>query len=403
MQTVIGEKLIRQQKPSEKPFEVRDAKLKGFILRVQPSGSMSFICEFGRGKRITLGPTEILTVHQAKSRAKQILADAVKGIDPRAEKRKEKAHTFASFLDEDYGPWLFANLKSKRNASRALTRLKSFSEIENKKLHDISTWLLEKWRFARQKEGTSDSTINRDIAELKSSLSKAVDWDMLESNPLAKFKLAKQDYAPKVRFLDESEEARLRDALKTKTQQLREGRERGNAWRRERGYPELPATPHNHLRPLVLLAMNTGMRRGELFSLQWEDVDLDKALLTVVGSTAKSGKTRHLPLNSEAVAVLAEWKAKVGSHNALIFPGKGGDRLDNINTAWRTLMKKAEITVFRFHDLRHHFASKLVMAGVDLNTVRELLGHGDIKMTLRYAHLAPEHKAAAVEKIVTKE
>jgi len=84
-----------------------------------------------------------------------------------------------------------------------------------------------------------------------------------------------------------------------------------------------------------------------------------------------------------------------------VFAAADGGRLEDVKGAWRALVKAAAVKAFRFHDLRHTFASKLVTAGVDLNTVRELLGHGDIKMTLRYAHLQPETKAAAVAKLVS--
>jgi integrase len=124
-------------------------------------------------------------------------------------------------------------------------------------------------------------------------------------------------------------------------------------------------------------------------------------VLTVVAEHAKSGRARHGPLNEEAVRVVK--KCRTGDVNVAgyVFPGTGGDRLIDVKTAWKPLLQVARVTGFRFHDLRHTFASRLVMAGVDLNTVRELLGHADLKMTLRYAHLAPEHKAAAVAKLVS--
>jgi integrase len=148
--------------------------------------------------------------------------------------------------------------------------------------------------------------------------------------------------------------------------------------------------------PLVIVALNTGLRRGELFNLIWTDVDLRDKRLTVQGQGSKSGNTRYVPLNDEALSTLEAWRNGTKNHG-LVFPSPvTGERLNNVRKSWGGIIRKAKIQKFRFHDLRHTFASKLVMAGVDLNTIRELLGHSTMEMTLRYAHLAPEHKAAAV-------
>ena len=154
----------------------------------------------------------------------------------------------------------------------------------------------------------------------------------------------------------------------------------------------------DHLTPMVLLSLNTGLRRGELFSLHWKDIAMHTKTLTVRGETAKTKQTRHLPLNAEALQVLMAWHQQSAGED-LVFPGKNGQRLDNVRKAWAGVLTAAGIVGFRWHDLRHTFASKLVMAGVPLNTVRELLGHTTPAMTLRYAHLAPDHKASAVERL----
>jgi len=401
MQAVIGNQLINTMKPTDKPFEVRDAKLKGFLVRVQPSGAMSYIVEYARGKRITIGKTNVLTPTQARDRAKEILADAIKGEDPQAARKAAKAHTFRSFITKEYGPWFSANRRTGKATLDTLLNL--FPDLQDKKLAELNPWLVDKWRRNRLKE-VSPATINRNLGALKAALSKAVEWSFLEENPLARVKSAKIDHGGVIRYLNEDEETRLLAALDERESRKRESRENGNQWRRERGYPELESYAGqayaDHLKPLVLLALNTGLRRGELFALTRENVDMPRALLTVKGETAKSGKTRHIPLNAEALAALAAWRDSKPTAQGLVFPGQDGGRLTDTKTAFNRLLEKAGVEKFRFHDLRHHFASRLVMAGVDLNTVRELLGHGDIKMTLRYAHLAPEHKAAAVARLV---
>lgn len=122
-------------------------------------------------------------------------------------------------------------------------------------------------------------------------------------------------------------------------------------------------------------------------------------IFKIAGQITKNSSSRYIPLNDEAYKIIKQLYEKSDSKKGLVFLSKDNKPFNNIKRSWATILKKAQITDFRWHDLRHHFASKLVMAGIDLNTVRELLGHSDIKMTLRYAHLAPEHKIKAVNKI----
>ncbi len=142
--------------------------------------------------------------------------------------------------------------------------------------------------------------------------------------------------------------------------------------------------------------MNTGLRRGEVLKLRWGSVDFNRRLITVEGRNAKNRQTRHVPLNEEAMNVLRCWREQSGG-SAKVF-----DVVTRFQTAWKKLLLRARIAHFRWHDLRHHFASRLVQRGVPLNTVRDLLGHSSVGMSLRYAHLAPDQRREAVAKLNEK-
>lgn len=151
------------------------------------------------------------------------------------------------------------------------------------------------------------------------------------------------------------------------------------------------------LRPVVQVALHTGLRKKELLGLQWGDVNLDRQVITVREVHAKSGVAREVPLNRTAWSLLAGLRAVNTPKEKAVFLNRTGKPYVQISTLYRAAVAKAGIKNFRFHDLRHTFASRLVMRGVSLAAVRELLGHQDYAMTLRYAHLADEHKRDAVE------
>ncbi len=190
----------------------------------------------------------------------------------------------------------------------------------------------------------------------------------VSANPIRQVERQKENNL-RVRFLDEAEEA----ALRAKIREL---------------YPE-----HE---PEFDLALHTGMRRNEQFQLRWENMDLRLGIVTIADS--KNGERRHVPVNDTARQALDRlWEARNGSPYVCL--GPNGERQRDWRRWFEECVQKANVHDFRWHDLRHTFASRLAMAGIDLRTIAELLGHKTLAMVMRYAHLAPAHLRAAVDRI----
>lgn len=408
MKAKLDRDFLRTVKAKSVTYDILDTEDRGFLVRVTPKGVISFGIRYtdpaGKQCRLSLGMAfDKHTVSAARTAAKKKLAEIELGIESAraGAGKKHQGLTLGQFIDEHYSDWLVANTKSGKLRAAAIRS--AFPAMLDKPLTDITAMGIEKWRTTRLKAGISASTTNRNITALRGLLSRALDWEIIPKHPLASVRMM-QEPSGKARWLSDAEETRLRAALDAREERDRAGRDNANQWREKRAYellPDLRAGAFvDHLKPAVLVSINTGLRQGELLNLTWDAVDLVNAIITIRGENAKDGEDRHIPLNGEALTILEQWRNQ--TPGALVFPGPTGAAISEIKTAWGKLLKDAEIENFRWHDMRHHFASRLVMAGVDLNTVRELLGHADIKMTLRYAHLAPEHKAAAVQKLMRR-
>ncbi|MCK9691881.1 site-specific integrase [Pseudomonas syringae] len=403
MKTKITQKLINSLPTEQKAYRVHDTVQPGLFIRVLPSGHKSYMVTWGRNKNATLGRVGVVTLEQARTEAAQYLADAHAHGEPLAVAQGRKGSALPSlrdFIDETYLPWFKAHHRGHDKTQHTLAN--NFESIMAQRIDAITGRDLEQIRTTWLQAGNKPSTVNRKMGSISGVFSRAVEWDYIEAHPMAKLSALKVDSKGKVRYLADDESKRLREALDARQDEARAERHSANKWRTDRGKPELASLQlvefTDHLKPMVLVSLNTGMRRGELFDLKWPAVNFTTKTITVVGDNTKTLDTRHIPMNREAAATLDAWK-KQSKGIGYVFPSQSGERLDNTKSAWLNLLDRAKIIDFRWHDMRHDFASRLVMAGVPLNTVRDLLGHADIKMTLRYAHLAPGTKAAAVEMI----
>jgi integrase len=219
-------------------------------------------------------------------------------------------------------------------------------------------------KLTRQKRLRADASVNRELATLHHVFSKAVEWDMMERNPFEKgqslmLKLSNQ----RTRYLTEDEIPRLLGECKTT----------------------------KHLHHIVVCALNTGMRRGEILNLKWNQVRNGFIYL----EKTKTKTRREIPVNDEFAQVLKEIRKEQGLTSEYVFT-YARRIIGKVDRAFHGALRRAGIENFTFHDLRHTFASHLIMRGASLKEVQELLGHKTVTMTLRYAHLAEENKRKAV-------
>ena len=307
--------------------------------------------------------------------------EAMEGFIP---EKYKKAVPFSALV-QDYLVWAERQrcFPSKRYFINELQNY--FSDTP---LTTLTTKAIEQFQTAKMKEAIKPktkkeqtpeitkhkkpATINRYMATLKHMLTKAVEWGMVSDDAIRNVRRVKQleENNKRMRFLSQEECATLINSSS------------------------------DHLRPIVVAALNTGMRKSEILGLTWDRVDLRHGFIFL--DRTKNGEKKELPINGSLRQYLEELAMNNMDGHRHVFHDKDGKPYLDVKRSFLSACTKAGITDFHFHDLRHTFASQLVMAGIDLTTVKELLGHKTLTMTLRYAHLAPSHKVKALEVLDAK-
>lgn len=274
---------------------------------------------------------------------------------------------------KEYLEYAEANKKA-TSVRRDMVSLKRILPVFGRlKLREITGGAVQRWVDKRRLDKVGDKrvsaqTVCNELNVLSAMFREAIRRELVVSNPVSRVKRPKEDNII-VRYLSTDEEKRLFENL-----------------------PE-------RLKPIVTVALHTGMRKGELLNLEWSDVDFEQKLVLV--KNTKSKRQRYIPMNGELVDTLKDLGH--GEEDIHVFVNKKtGDVYKDIKKSWKTTLLAAKIQKFRFHDLRHTFASRLVQAGKSLLAVKELLGHQSVSTTQRYAHLAPSDLREAVEALVKK-
>ena len=316
-----------------------------------------------KGQRIRRAMPEARTADQAKRLEARIRDQYFEGSfgDPAA------THTFIDFARTVWLPYSKAHKRSHRCDVRHFATFKAY--FQTKTFAEISSMLIEKFKRDRLKT-LKPASVNRELAALSKIFRLAIQQKLTADNPVSQVKKLVENNA-RTRYLTHDEEARLFDAILLN--------------------PILTA--------IVVLAIHTGMRKGEILKLEWKDVDW-QAIQVHVRDT-KSGHDRFVPMNA---IVQAELKSLPRTKAArFLFPGDGTTgHLVEIKKAWSTALKLAHITGFHFHDLRHTAGSRFAEAGAHPTTIKELLGHQQLSTTERYMHASNEAKRAAVAALETR-
>ncbi|HET6464863.1 MAG TPA: tyrosine-type recombinase/integrase, partial [Nitrospiria bacterium] len=278
---------------------------------------------------------------------------------------EEKQRTFAEMM-EKYQKEVSVR-KSPKGPPRDRTALQHLLPIfEKLTLAEISPKLISAYKVMRREEGAAPTTINKELGLMRHAFNVAIkEWEWCRDNPVRRVAMEKENNS-RVRYLTDEEFERL--------------------------LPECP----DWLRPIVMVARYTGMRRENIVTLRWDQVNLFRKVVLL--DQTKNGDRLGIPLCEKVLEVFKVQNKVRRLGSPYVFPVADGSHIkgDAVSMAFIRTCRRIGILDFRFHDLRHTFASMLVQRGVDLYRVQRLLGHRDARMTQRYAHLSPENLREAV-------
>ena len=242
-------------------------------------------------------------------------------------------------------------------------------------LKDVSSSVISKFKASRLEKDYSKDTILKELTVLRRVFSVAIhEWELCKENPVSKvFRTLGKIDNKRVRYLSAIELQKLTVALP--------------AW----------------LRPVVTIARHTGLRRKNILELTWSQVDLGRKVLEI--PKTKNGEAIGIPLTQTAIKALLEVQRIRHLNSPYVFCDSEGKPLSpfRVSMSFKRATERAQIVNLRFHDLRHDFASGLVQSGVPIQVVKDLLGHKDLRMTIRYSHLSPENLREAVNVLDARE
>ncbi|MFX1675931.1 site-specific integrase [Paraburkholderia sp. A2WS-5] len=378
--------------------DIYDDTLTGFGLRMRPNGSVSFVYRWsapeGQQKR-TVGRWPAQTVEEARAAAKAFIgrtdhkADTMPTRVAKHERRMADARhcampTVGSYLDGDYRTYWLGTTKSETPEQNLKNIQRDFADLLPKRLDEVTRPMMKKWIEARVAAGCKATGINRTLGALGGLFSHAIEHEIIDSNPCARLrcKTDPEEEAAHGRELTADEETRLRAALDARESRIRAKAEA--SVRSGRRLTNLPAAHHafvDHVKPAILLALNSGLRRSEIMRLEWKSVDFRARTITVAPATSKVKRSRVIPMNAEAYATLTAWRRQVTF--ARVFANEIGEPLREVRD-WQKILREAQIEHFRFMDTRHHTATRMINEGASQFHVQRLLGHKDSRISQRY-------------------
>jgi len=389
----ITKRRVDALKKADREYFVWDSDLKGFGLRVQPTGEKSYVVKYRAGsgrnvptRRLTLGQTRKLTPHEARRLAKLTLGSVAHGLDPAAQKAADRR---AASLRELAELFLTDHVEAKRKPAtgshyRDILERIVLPELGTRQGEKVTTADLARLHVRMKKRPYQ---ANRMLAVVGSLYTFASRRRLVSSGFNPARGIDRYPEKGRERFLTADELGRLGDAI-------REAETVGLPWTVDEKKPTAKHVPKEAKRRTIIdpfaaaairLLILTGARLREILKLKWQHVDLERGLFLLPDS--KTG-AQSIILNAPALAVLSELK-RVGAH-VIASQSAGTEREKpraDLNRPWRSIAKRAGLVGLRLHDLRHSFASVGAGAGLGLPIIGKLLGHARASTTQRYAHL----------------